>query len=348
MSERPESDTQRDKSAQPIRPGDTPPAARTSNNRAFVPRRRAPSLFWPIALIGIGVLLLLSNMGLIPATGWAVLWRLWPIALIALGLDVLIGRRSIAGAIASGVLILVLVGTAIGVTLFAEQIPLLVDLAKAPVVQYEHVEYPLDGIERADIIIDLTSMPSTLYALDDSGNLVEADVAYRGDLIFSTQPAGDHVHVTLDSVQQGFSYGAVSSSADARAKWDVGLSPNAALSLDLDASSGYCDFDLSELTITELFIDAGSGGMTLALPESSSFTGEIDGSSGAITIELPDNVGLKVELEDGSGRFSPGERLNFVSGDTDDHSVWETGGYRSADYKIELFIDQGSGRLTIQ
>ena len=341
MSERPESDTQRDKSAQPIRPGDTPPAARTSNNRAFVPRRRAPSLFWPIALIGIGVLLLLSNMGLIPATGWAVLWRLWPIALIALGLDVLIGRRSIAGAIAGGVLILVLVGIAIGLTIFAEQIPLLVDLAKAPVVQYEHVEHPLNGIESADIIIDYTSMPSTLYALDDSGNLIEADVAYRGDLIFSTHASGDHVNVTLDSVQHGFTYGTVST-ADGRAKWDVGLSPNAALALDLDAGSGHCDFDLSELTITELFIDAGSGGMTLALPDSSSFAGEIDGSSGAITIELPDNVGLKVELEDGSGSFNPGDHLSFVS------SVWETEGYSSADYKIELFIDQGSGRLTIQ
>ena len=348
MSERPESDTQRDNNVQPIRPGDTPPAARPSSSRPVDPRRRAPSLFWPVALIGIGALLLLSNMGLIPATGWAVLWRLWPIGLIALGLDVLIGRRSVAGAIASGVLILVMVGTAIGVTIFAEQIPLLVDLAKAPVVQYEHVEYPLNGMESADIIIDYTSMPSTLYALDDSGNLIEADVAYRGDLIFSTQPAGDHVHVTLDSVQQGFSYGAVSSSADARTKWDVGLSPSAALSLDLDASSGHCDFDLSELTITELFIDASSGGMTLALPESSSFAGEIDGSSGAITIELPDNVGLKLELEDGSGSFNPGDRLSLVSGDVDDFSVWETEGYSSADYKIEFFIDQSSGRLTIK
>ncbi len=342
MSERPESDTQRDNNAQPIRPGDTPPGARPASIRPGAPRRRAPSLFWPIALIGIGTLLLLSNMGLIPATGWAVLWRLWPIGLIALGLDVLIGRRSVAGAIASGVLILALVGMAIGLTIFAEQIPVLVDLAQAPGVQYEHVEHPLNGVDNADIIIDYTSMPGYIYALDDSGDLIEADVAYYGDLIFSTQPAGDHVHITLDSVQQGFSYGTLSSSADERNKWDVGLSPNVALALDLDAGSGYCDFDLSELTITELFIDAGSGGMTLALPESSSFTGEIDGSSGAITIELPDNVGLRVELEDGSGSFNPGDHLSFVS------SVWETEGYSSADYKIELFIDQGSGRVTIK
>jgi len=348
MSERPESDYQRDNSVPPIRAGDTPPGARPSSNRPVGPRRHAPSFFWPIALIGIGALLLLSNMGLIPATGWAVLWRLWPIGLIALGLDVLIGRRSVAGAIAGGVLILALVGMAIGLTIFAEQIPLLVDLAKAPVVQYEHVEHPLNGIESADIIIDYSSMPSTLYALDDSSNLIEADIAYRGDLIFSTHTAGDHANVTLDSVQQGFTYGTVSSSADERTRWNVGLSPNVALALDLDASSGHCDFDLSELTVTELFIDAGSGGMTLALPQSSSFTGEIDGGSGAMTVELPDNVGLKLELEGGSGSFDPSDRLRLVSGDVDDVSVWETEGYSSADYKIEFFVDQGSGRLTIK
>jgi len=295
----------------------------------------------------MGALLLLSNMGLIPATGWAVLWRLWPIALIALGLDVLIGRRSVAGAIASGVLVLVLVGVAIGLTLFAEQIPLLVDLAKAPVVQYEHVEHPLNGMESAHIIIDYTGMPSYLYALDDSGNLIEADVAYRGDLIFSTHTSGDHMNVTLDSVQQGFSFDTVSD-ADARNTWDIGLSPNVALALDLDAGSGHCDFDLSELTVTQLFIDAGSGGVTLALPESSSFAAEIDGSSGAMAIELPDNVGVRLKLEDGSGRFDPGELLRFVSGDTDELSVWETEDYDNADYRIEFFIDQGSGRLTIK
>ena len=347
MSGRSESDDQRENSVPPIHEEIHPSATRPPGPRPSVPRRRAPSFFWPIALIGIGALLLLSNMRLIPATGWAVLWRLWPIALIALGLDVLIGRRSVAAAIAGGVVILVLIGVAIGLTLFAEQIPLLVDLAKAPVVQYEHVEHPLNGMESADIIIDYTSMPSYLYALDDSGNLIEADVAYRGDLIFTTHTSGDHMNVTLDSIQQGFTIGTVSS-ADARNRWDVGLSPNVALALDLDAGSGHCDFDLSELTVTELFIDAGSGGMALALPESSSFAGEIDGSSGATTIELPNNVGVRLTLEDGSGRFDPGDLLHFVSGDVDELSVWETEGYDNADYKIELFIDQSSGRVTIE
>lgn len=337
MSERPEFDTPRENSVPPIRPSGPPQA----------PRRHAPSFFWPIALIGMGVLLLLSNMGLIPATGWAVLWRLWPIGLIALGLDVLIGRRSVAGAITSGVLILVLVGLAIGVVVFAEQIPVLVDLARAPGMQYDYVEESLDDIESADVLIDFTSFPGYIEALDDSGNLIEADVAYRGDLIFNTQTSGNHMNVTLDSIQQGVVFSLTDVSSE-DAKWDVGLNPDVALALDLDASSGYYDLDLSELTLTDLFLDAGSGTIKLTLPDASSFSGEIDGSSGSLSIELPEDVGLKLTLDDGSGSYNPGDRLRFVSGDMDDLSVWETEGYGNADYKIELTIDQGSGRLTIE
>lgn len=329
----------RDQAFEPIRPQQSggSPASHYHRRRSF---------FWPIALIGFGALLLLSNMGLIPSTGWAILWRLWPVALIALGIDVLIGRRSVAGAIASGVLVLVLIGVAIGLAVFAEQIPVLVELARPPTLRFESVAYPLDGVEHANVTLDYTSVPGYLSALDDSGNLIEADVAYRGELSFRTSTSGRTANVTLDSYTTGVNFNSFSID-DARARWDIQLSPRAELDLDLDAGSGRCNFDLSELTVNELTLDVGSGAVDLALPATSSFRGTIDGGSGALRIDLPDNVGLRVELDDGSGAFSPGNRLRIVSGDEDDDSVWETGGFNNADYRIELTIDQGSGLVRI-
>lgn len=338
--------SQRDKSRDeitPMRSGEAPSRQRAPSSS----RRKIPSLFWPIALIGFGVLLLLSNMGLIPATGWAVLWRFWPIALIALGLDVLIGRRSVAGAIASGVLILALVGFAIGIAVFAEQIPLLVDLARAPVLQSERVEHPLDGIESADIDIDYNYLPAEIYALEDSGNLIEADVAYRGDLVFDITTINSRANVTLDTYQTGITYGTPGSNRES-AVWRVGLSPRVPLSLVLDTSSGSADLDLQDLTITDFELDAGSGRVELHFPETSSFEGRIDAGSGSMVIDLPPNVGLRLELDDGSGQFNPGERLSFVSGDLDDDSLWETGGYEDAEFRIHLRLDQGSGGVTIK
>ncbi len=38
-----------------------------------------PDLFWPIILIGAGVIFLLANLGVIPSNPWPLIWNLWPV-----------------------------------------------------------------------------------------------------------------------------------------------------------------------------------------------------------------------------------------------------------------------------
>ena len=59
--------------------------------------RRYPSLVGPIIVIGFGVLLLMSNLGMIQWSVWDAIAKLWPLLLVAAGLDLLIGRRSPLG-----------------------------------------------------------------------------------------------------------------------------------------------------------------------------------------------------------------------------------------------------------
>ncbi len=64
-----------------------------------VVRRRRFSLFWPLLLVTIGVLLFLNNIGIIQGTGWDLVVRLWPILLIVGGLDGLVRREGMVGAV---------------------------------------------------------------------------------------------------------------------------------------------------------------------------------------------------------------------------------------------------------
>ncbi len=309
-------------------------------------RYRRHSFFWPIALMGFGLLLLLSNLGYFPATGWAVLWRFWPIALIALGLDVMIGRRTTGGAIASAILLLILVGLAIGAAIFSEQIPLLVELAKPSVLHYEHVEHPLNDTETAKLKVDWTSAPGRLEALTDSNNLVEADVAYRGELVFDVSEKNGTAAVVLNSYTQGVVF-SVSDMNDAKAEWYVGINPKVLVGLNLDVGSGSCDFDLSGLHLTDLQIDGGSGKITLTLPQNS-FSGHIDGGSGSLTIIVPQNVGVRFEIDRGSGSLQLNDGYVLVSGDRDNDAIWESVDYSKAEYQISLKIDQGSGSIIMR
>jgi len=45
-------------------------------------------IFWPLLLIGIGIVFLLSNFGVLAIDVWE-LWRFWPVILIVIGLDIL-------------------------------------------------------------------------------------------------------------------------------------------------------------------------------------------------------------------------------------------------------------------
>lgn len=329
----------------PIIPEEPPkPPYETSRPR----RRRPPSVFWPLMFIGAGVMLLLSNLGYLPWQSWGVLWRLWPLLLVALGIDVLIGRRSAIGAIISGLLILALIGTIVVVALFAQNIPGVSDWIQPPEFRHDHVESSLTNVERAEVDIDWNSAPGYLSALEDSPNLIEADVDYLGDLIFRTDVRGGRADVKLDSRLSVIGFWAWPLGDQSDKRWDVGLSPDVPLDLTLDAGSGPCDFDLTNLQISGLALDVSSGPIDLVLPSGSTFEAKIDGSSGPLTIILPRSVGARVVLDSGSGPFSPGARFELVRGKLRDDGTWETDNYDTAEHTITLEIDQGSGPISIR
>ena len=316
----------------------------TSDQNRAEPRR---SFFWPILLISLGVLFLLSNLEILPWSTWNVLWRFWPVLLIAIGIDVLIGQRSPAGAVISAVLILALLGGAVGLAVFADQIPLLNGYTKPAEWQEIQLEEPLGEYRSASVIIDYTSLPGRLESLQSSNNLIEADLVYQGELVFDVDQQDDRAVVKLDT-RSSWTGLRIPSSPGPNASWDIGLSPGLPLYLTLDSGSGSCQFDLTELQIANLVVDSGSGSIALQLPGGLSFPAVIDSGSGSVRIDIPADTGVRVTLDSGSGAFRPGEQLLLISGERRGDGTWETENYLEAEHQIELKIDQGSGSVTIQ
>lgn len=316
-------------------------------HRARRPRRRTAGIFWALLLIAAGVLLFMFNLGYLTPAFWERLLQLWPLLLVALGIDLLIGRRSAFGTVISGLLILALFAGAVLFALFAPGIPALAGWAQAPAWRVEHVEYPLADIEGATVFIDWTSVPGTLDALRDSPNLIEGNVAYRGELDFQIQVQNKQADVRLDSTSSGFWFGVPGLSAP-EGRWDVSLTPQVPLDLTMDAGSGSCNLDLGGLDVSALSLNVGSGAVDLLLPSASSFQAQVDGGSGALSITVPAGVGARVDLESGSGPFIAGQRFHLVSGQQQGSGGWETDNWNSAAHKIDMRIDQGSGKISIQ
>ena len=310
-------------------------------------KRRTRSFFWPIMLISIGGLLLLSNLSIVDWGTWTMLWRFWPLILVAIGIDVLIGQRSTAGALVSGFLILALIGAAAGVVFFADQLPFVASFSSDSPWQTDTVEQALDDYESASILIDWTSPSGKLQALTNSANLIEGDITYQGDLFFDVSSRGTEADIRLDtrSTEAWFT---PSLQTHPPGSWDVSLTPEIPLDLTLDTGSGSCEFDLSELILSELFLDSGSGSINLELPGEQSYPVKIDSGSGSVRITIPDSTGVRVRIDSGSGSFNPGDRFNLVSGERRGDGIWETDNYESAEVTIEMELDQGSGSITFR
>jgi hypothetical protein len=336
-------------------------------------------------MIGVGVIWLLTNVGIVETSSLRMLVRMWPLILIVIGLDIIFGRRS------------PLLGALIGLGAVALVVALVIlapSLGIEPTGELRTLEYsePIGEAVSARIDLDLERYPTTVDALTNSELLIDATLDTVTDVAFTVRGAQEKT-VSIRPVSDvtfGFDWFDV-----VDAKWEIGLSAEVPLDLTVDIGSGSATLDLAELILTELEIDGGSGSTRLSLPAvddeyavqidggSGSFSIEIesgaaisaavdvgsgsfnidigsaadgewriDGGSGSLSINLPDDVGVRVVVTDsGSGSVSVPSSYQLVDdrGDSDrDTGIWESDGYSGALHRIEIEFDPGSGSFNLR
>ncbi len=323
--------------------------------------RNYRSLFWPVLLIGVGLIWLLASLGLIPPANFSALVSLWPLLLIVIGLDLLIGRRSPVASVLIGLI-------ALAVVIFVLMSAPALNLPTGGVMQTRTIAEPLTGAASAEVELNLTSMPTRLYALDDSQDLLRAEIDYYGTLDYTV--TGDSVRRI--SLEQRSDNSGLRITFDPSARWDIGLSPAVPIDLSIDGGSGSADIDLTGVELDSLWFDqgsgsfdvvlpmspqeyevtavGGSGSLEIDLPEQTSLTLRLDGQSGSIRLTLPDNAGIRLEVLDaGSGSVNFPASLERVSGGEDKEGIWESPGYDSAVYKLLIICaDLGSGSFSLR
>lgn len=341
------------------------------------------NLFWPILLIGVGVLLLLSNFELIPTVNLFLILRLWPLILISLGLNLLFGRDNPAlGSILSiGMVIIALV-----MVFFAQ------DLGIRPTggdLITESFSEKISQAETAEIEIDIDRGSLDIAALEEDTVLFEAEVTHNQDLTYKTSgSANKSIHLDLDQIDP-FNFDWFDTPQIATI---IELSPEIPLSLNVDHGSGTATLDLTGLTLTDLNADTGSGRLIVTLPSGSYETDisagsgtlditalpnsvleleasvgsgkmvitlgeetsgviEVDAGSGTITIHLPEGIGVYIQGGTGSGTVTVPNGYTHSGGNSfgpSSSGTWESPNYDAAKYQITINFGIGSGTLTIR
>ncbi len=324
------------------------------------------SFFWPVILIGAGVTLLLANLNIIPTENLWILLRLWPVLIIVAGLDVLFARRlPMVGAL----LALLVIAGVVYILLFGVEL----GLEGAPEPQTQSYVVPVSNTTLAKVELNLSVQDTKLTPLPDSVNLIEAEIAYLGEIEFAVTGVEEkQIRLEPKGIMTWFSW-LMPDDQDRTLDWAIGLSTAVPIDLVIDTSTGRSDIDLRGLRLERLYFDGGTGTSKIFLPASmeryqarleastgsldvvfpaeSNMTVQLRGSTGRILLDIPVDAAVQIEvLRGGTGDLFIPDWINRVSGrEGRDEGIYQTEGFEEAVHQLIIIVERiGMGHIVVE
>ncbi len=234
-----------------------------------------------LLLVALGVVLLLNTTGAVRPAIWLDLVRYWPVLLVLLGISMILGRRR--PLVCAAVVALILAGT--------------VFVAYMDTVQRENDDLlafsysaPVENTERLQLNIEVIGGTVNLTADRDGSEtqprLLSAD--FNGSPASVVQRRSDGMTwIDLTTDDLAVIGGAV--------RWDLAVSQDVAVSIDIKAGAADIDLDLRDLDVERLDIGAVASDIRVWLPADAGTTRVVI-SAGAVGIQLivPDGVAARI------------------------------------------------------
>ena len=299
-------------------------------------REQRHGFFWPVVLIGLGILFLLGNLGSLSWGALDAVFRLWPILLVGGGLEILIGRRSPAAslAVAIGTVVLMIAGAWL--------------LSTGSIGSYgftsETINQPLGTAKRANVVIGMDVGTLRIGAAQTGSGLVQGSVDVRqGErLTRDFNVVGDTASFTLRANEQRRSWIWPGPRSDAQRVWDLKLNRAVPTELTINTGVGSSTIDLADVGVTTLQVTTGVGQTELTLPRAGHYTANVTGGVGETIITIPKGVAAQIVVESHLGG------LNIPDTYTKRDGTYTAPGYDTAANQVKLVIHSGVGSITVR
>jgi len=265
---------------------------------------RRRDLFWGSALVLLGALFLLGN-----TLGMNIWSLVWPLFLILLGLWVVWG-------VASG----------------------------GEAVEAEEATIPLEGAGRARVRIKHGAGRLSIDAGAGPGDLVAG--TFGGGLERRVKRQDDALDVKMQLPSRNWSRFAMpwNWGSPGALNWEVGLSKEIPLSLDLETGASDTRLDLTELLVTDLHVQTGASSTLLTLPANAGHTrARIESGVASVKIRVPAGVAARIRATGGLSEVAV-DTSRFPRADR----VYQSADYDAAPNKVEIGIEMGMGSVDVR
>jgi hypothetical protein len=295
--------------------------------------RRYGSIFLPLVLIGIGIVFLLNNLGVVSWNVWDTLFRLWPIVLVALGLDLILGRGVLRGLLAFAILAVVLVGA--GALVFE-----LGGSGQWTLTQ-RTISEPLRFATSGEVHVGFGTGTLEVSASSDPLMFVEGEIAVaQNENVHPGFSLASNDNVAHFSVETSGSFPRIGHWGER--VWTLRLNRAVPISLEVSTGAGRAELNLVDLNLTDLDIRGGVGEAIVTLPGRGRFTAEIHGGVGKVTVWVPVGLGVRIVATGGLGSVEVPSDYS-----REDH-VYTSRDYATAESRVDIAIRGGVGEVTVR
>ncbi len=279
--------------------------------------------WWPIVLFGLGLWLLIEHAWVRPRGGRDFVL---PLVLIAIGLVFFLQDSGIVG---HDVQLWPVVLIAIGIGIVLSALPIGGSGAASA-----RASVPLAGATSGRVIVKHGAGRLWIRSTHDPGVLV--DGSFVGGVHPRERRTGEELEVTLE--RHGWAPWGGRGSVD----WEVGLSRQVPIRLQVDAGASRADLDLSDLTIPDLRVNTGASQTRITMPAHGRTTAAIACGAASVRIRIPERTPARILVRTGLAGVRIDEMRFPRTAD----------GYRSSDYDgsadvVDLAIEGGAASVEV-
>jgi hypothetical protein len=297
--------------------------------------RRRPRVVWPVILITVGALWLLSTTGTIEVDWWRFL-RLWPVVLILWGIEVLLGGRSFLANLLVAILALAVAGGA------AFYVVSDVPFRRGEGVGVDRFSEPLNSIDQAQLDVNMPAGNLVLESVGDAEDLVrgELDLAGRQQPIWRFEKTDGRAEMALAYEDGSWARAFVPGESET---WTLQLSPEAEVSLTAQLGAGQLEIDLVGLDISDLEIQNAVGQSVVTMPGEGNVEGTVRNVIGQLVIEIPRTMAARIRVNRALTSVQVPARFSEVQ-----DGLYETEGWESSEQRVDLTVEVVIGQVTVR
>lgn len=292
-------------------------------------RKNKSNILGAAILITFGIVMLLSNLGLLTRLDLFSFVRglaqYWPVVLIAIGINMITAGRFkwwiIGGTIALG-FVLAEVGSG------SRSEPQVIAIPTNNLPLELHLDLAADNLS-------IAANHNTSYLFEanvDATRNVEVDVRHQVQASRNIVRLGTRSR-SLFSLPFG---------SKQLGDWQVLVNQTLPLDLTVDAGIGNSELDLAGVNLEHLNFDAGVGNVSLTLPRHSTYRASLDGGVGQLTVIVDPTSPIAIRVDTGIGS------VRMPTSFRQDGKTYYSPGYEPGLVASEIRIQAGIGTIHVR